>query len=356
LLALFTIIRAYTEDGGSRYIVQPGLLEFQNAEGGFRVAFGFLERGQATGAARTWNLFPVRLSLRAGKQEFLIALNGLSLLGPGGVTVGKPVKVTGVKRGDLVSVGGEVTVQGTVEGDVWALGADVKLLPGASVTGDVVALGGTVQADRRAAIRGNKQSLPNVKIPFVGLLASEHSAATFRFLVEVLGVLLFLLVLFLLVHYSGPNLLGLSGALASRWKGTLLYLVLAILLLPVAVALLVASILGIILVPVLAVAVVVLAYTGFAGVAVRLGLWMRGRREDVGAGEAYASGLLGLLVLKGPVMLGILFTLLTAELFRGIGRFLTGLGTAAVCVAVLYGFGGVLQYLRQLRERTRAGT
>jgi hypothetical protein len=356
LLALFTIIRAYTEEGGSRYIVQPGLLEFENAEGGLRVAFGFLERGRGEGGARAWNLFPVRISLRAGKQQFVIALNGLSLFGPGGVVVGKAVKITGIKRGDVVSVGGPVTVQGTVEGDVWTLGADVKLLAGASVTGDVVALGGTVQADRRASIGGNKQSLPSVKIPFIGLLSSEHSAATFRFIVEVLGVLLFLLVLFLLVHFSGRNLLGLSRVLASRWKGVLLYLVLAILVLPVAVALLVASILGMVLVPALAVVVVVAAYAGFTGVTVRLGLWMRGRRGEVSPGEAYASGLLGLLVLKGPVLLGILFTLLTAELFQGIGRFLSGLGTAAVYVAALYGFGGVLQYLRQAREPAGGGS
>jgi len=347
LLALFTIIRAYTEEGGNRYLVQPGLLEFENAEGGARLAFGLLERGQGAGGVRTWNLFPVRLSLRVGKQQFLLALNGLSLLGREGLAVGRPVKIAGVRRGDVLSVGGKVTVQGTVEGDVWTLGADIQLEPGASVSGDVVAVGGTVQADRRAVIRGDKQSLPNVKVPFIGLLASEHSAATFRFILQLLGVLLFLLVLFLLVHFSRRGLLGVSAALASRWKGSLLYLALAVLVLPAAVALLVASIVGIILVPALAVLLVVAGYAGFVAVAVRLGLWMRGRHEEPAAGATYASGLLGLLALKGPVMLGILFTLLTADLFQGVGRFLSGLGTAAVGAAALYGFGGVLQHLRQ---------
>lgn len=348
LLALFTIIRAYTEEGGSRFVVQPGLLEFENAEGGVRMAFGFLERGEADGGGRLWNLFPVRLSLRVGKQQFLLALNGLSLLGREGVVVGRPVKVTGVRKGDLLSVGGKVTIVGTVEGDVWALGADIVVEPGASVTGDVVAVGGTVRADRRALIRGDKQSLPNFRVPLLGLLASEHSAATFRFILQLLGVLLFLLVLFLLGHFAERGLLGVSSALASRWRGALLHVVLAILLLPAAVALLVASVLGIILVPLLAVLVVVLAYVGFVGAAVRLGQWMRG--QEPGRGSAYLSGLLGLLALKGPVLLGILFTLLTADLLQGIGAFLSGLGTAVALVAALWGLGGVLQYLRDRPE------
>ena len=108
LLALFTILRANAQDGGegsARYLVQPGVLEFQGNEGGARVAFGFLERVQDGESGRTWNLFPVRISLRAGKQSFLIALNGLSFLSPSGLVIGRPVKITGVKRGDVVRAG-----------------------------------------------------------------------------------------------------------------------------------------------------------------------------------------------------------------------------------------------------------
>ena len=116
LLALFTILRANaqgsapgsapgSEGTASRYVVQPGLLEFEGAEGGARVAFGFLERTDGEGRIRTWSLFPVRVSLRAGKQNFVIALNGLSFLSPSGLVIGRPVKITGVKRGDVVSIG-----------------------------------------------------------------------------------------------------------------------------------------------------------------------------------------------------------------------------------------------------------
>jgi hypothetical protein len=348
LLALFTIIRAYAQEqqGESRYIIHPGLLEFESTEGGARLAFGFLERSEEQGPGRTWNLFPVRLSLRAGKQSFLIAMNGLSFLSPSGLRIGRPLTVRGVKRGDVISVGGDVTVDGTVEGDVWTLGANIKLLPGATVSGDAVALGGTVEADRRSKIGGNKQSLPNIKIPFLSLLGSEHSAATFRFIIEMLGVCLFLLVLFLFVHFGKGHLSGLGGVFSSHWKGAILYLVLALLIIPVLIALLVVSVVGILIIPFISILVMFLAYSGYVAMAVRLGLWLRKSSPDVAPAQAYTTGLLGLLVLKGPVLLGILFTLLTADFFHGLGRFLSVVGTIAVSAATLYGFGGVLQYIR----------
>jgi len=348
LLALFTIIRAYAQEQEieNRYIIQPGILEFETTEGAARLAFGFLERSEEEGPGRTWNLFPLRLSLRAGEQTFLIAMNGLSFLSPSGLRVGRPVTVRGVKRGDVISIGGEVTVEGSVEGDVWTLGANINLAAGSTVAGDVVALGGEVLADRKSKIGGNKQSLPNIKIPFLSLLSSEHSAATFRFIVEALGVCLFLLVLLLVVHFGPHHLSGLAGVLSSGWKGSILYLVLALLIVPLIIALLVVSVIGILVIPLFSIVLMIFAYLGFVAAAARLGLWLRKSSADVTPGEMYTTGLLGLLVLKGPVLLGILFTLLTTDFFRGVGRFLSVIGTFAVVVATMYGFGGVLQYLR----------
>jgi len=218
------------------------------------------------------------------------------------------------------------------------------------VTGSVVALGGVVRAQQGAQIRGNKYSLPNLKIPLLRLLSSGDSAATFGFLVQACGILLYLLVLFLAVHFGRQHLAGLAGSLASRWKATVLYLVLAVFLLPLAAALLVATILGIVVLPFLAAALLLLAYLGWLGATVRLGLWLRRLPADAPAAAAYTSGLLGLLVLRGPVLLGILFGLLSSGLFQVIGRILFGLGTAGTILAALYGFGGSLRYLRTLGD------
>jgi hypothetical protein len=346
LLALFTVLRSYGQpaSGGARYVLQPGLLEIDTSEGGARIAIGLLER--AGGAPRTWSLLPIRVELSSGKQRLSLALNGLSLLSPSGLRVGRPVRVTGQKQGDVISVGGRVTVAGTVLGDVWTFGADVLLEPRAVVTGSVVALGGVVRTERGALIRGTKHSLPNIKIPLLRLLASGDSAATFRFLIQAFGIVLYLLVLFLLVHFSHERLSGLAGALASNWKGAILYLVLAVFLIPLAAALLIATILGIVVVPILAVAVLLLAYLGYLGATVRLGLWLRRLPSDAPAAAAYTSGLLGLLVLRGPVLLGILFGLLQTGLFQALGSILFALGTAATVAAGLYGFGGMLRFLR----------
>jgi cytoskeletal protein CcmA (bactofilin family) len=348
LLALFTILRAYGEDRqqGARYILHPGVLEFETAEGSGQLAFGLLDLAGTDGQGRSWNLLPLRVSLSSGKQSFTLALNGLSLLAPGGMRIGRPVRITGQKTGDVISIGGEVTVAGTVDGDVWTLGARVRLLPQSVVTGSVVALGGTIEADRRALIRGNKYSLPNLKIPLLDLLSSGQSAATFRFLIELMGVLLYLLVLFLVVHFARERFTGLTGALGSYWKGSILYLVLSAFVLPLVLALLVATILGILLVPFLVLAVLVLGYLGYLGATVRLGLWIRRQKTEVAAVEAYTSGLLGLLIVKGPAVLGILFGLLASEALQAVGRFLFALGTVEMIAAALYGFGGVLRFLR----------
>lgn len=345
LLALFTVLRVHGEAAGVRYALHPGLLEIQTADGSARIAFGLLDRSKGN----VWNLFPLRVSLGAGRQSLSLSLNGLSLLAPAGRSFGRPVRVTGRREGDLVSFAGPVTVEGRVTGDVWCFGADIRLGPRAVVTGDVVALGGRVLAERGAQIRGNKHSLPNVRIPLLRLLASPQSAAALRALVELMGIVLYLLLLFLAVHFAGGPLQGLAAALASQWRGALLHLALSVLLIPLAAALLVATIVGIFLVPALGVAVLALAYLGYLGATVRLGSWLRGGEPAGGPASIYTAGLLGLLVIKGPALLGILLGLLSAELFRGIGRVLFVVGSVETAVAAAYGFGGTLRCLRVSR-------
>jgi len=155
-----------------------------------------------------------------------------------------------------------------------------------------------------------------------------------------------LLALFLVVHFARGRLAGLAGALGTHWKGAILYLVLAVFLIPLAAALLIATIVGIVVVPLLALAVLLLAYLGYLGATVRLGLWLRRLPADAPAAATYTSGLLGLLVLRGPVLLGILLGLLASGFFQALGRILFALGTAATIAAALYGFGGGLRSLR----------
>lgn len=354
LLALFTIIRAYAGEGDAksgaeepRLAIYPGVVEFRDGEENARLAFGVLD---ASGEGRrTWNIFPVRISLQSDRRYLHLGLNGLAFATGQAVSIGKPLRIRGLKRGDVLSIGGEVEVEGTIEGSLWSFGADIRLLPGSTVTGDVVALGGTIEADRKALIQGGKEALPNFRIPLLGLLTSEHSAAVFLVLLESLRVVLFLILLFLLVQCARPALRGLTTALASGWRDSLLALVLGLLIVPILTLLLVLSILGVLMVPFLFVLLVGLAYLGYLGAATRLGLWIRGLEEGPPA-FLYTSGLLGLLVLKGPVFIGLLLSFSDSDALSAVGRFLTSLGTAGVIAAVLFGLGGSLTWLRRRAE------
>jgi hypothetical protein len=77
LLALFTILRSYGQSasGGTRYVLEPGVLEIDTAEGSARIAFA---AGARRGTARTWSLFPIRGVLL--RQRLALALNGWVLL------------------------------------------------------------------------------------------------------------------------------------------------------------------------------------------------------------------------------------------------------------------------------------
>ena len=130
------------------------------------------------------------------------------------------------------------------------------------------------------------------------------------------------------------------------------FILLVLLIIPVLMALLIVSVVGILIIPFLSILLIFLAYIGYVATAFRLGLWLRKGSADASPAQTYTTTLLGLLVIKGPVLLGILFTLLTADFFQGIGRFLSVIGTVAVVAVTVYGLGGVLQHIR---ARTRAG-
>jgi hypothetical protein len=355
LLALFTILRVQAsgqrEEGeANRYLLHPGLIEIQGQEQGLRLAFGLLERSGEDGAL--WDVLPLSVSVRSGSKQLSLGLSGLSLLTRRGVSVGRPLLVEGEHDGDVVSVGGEVTIRGRVDGDVWSLGSDIVLEKNAYVTGDVVALGGEIAAARGAYIRGDKQSLPAVKLPFVGLLASNRSAAVFRLLIAAAGILLYLLLLLILCQFGGRHLPALSRALGAQWRGALVSLLIVLLLVPVLALLLTVSLVGILLLPLLILLVLVLAYAGFMGATLWLGEGLLGRKSQ-GIPRLYAAAALGFLIIKLPLLLGLMGALFSPTALQAVARVLTAAGTGLTVLAALYGLGGTVNFLR-IRARGAA--
>lgn len=335
LLALFSILRAHSQEPTRRLIVHPSLVDLAGEDSGLSFGFGIVE---ATGDRnQLWSVFPIRMSLHSGKERLVLSLSGLDLLTRRGLNFGRPMSVSGVHRGDLVSVGGDVVVTGVVEGSVWVFGADATIRAGARVDGDVVALGGKVNTERGAALSGNRQSLPGLRIPFLGFITSRQSAETLQLVIDLFGVGLYLLALFLALHFRAEYLGRQVAIVTSAWKSNLLYLFLGGMLGPVLVAALIASVVGLLLVPVLLVALLVSTYFGFLGVSVRLGrVFLKGDDEPL---KLFGAGLIGLVLIRGPTLAGRMLAIFASDMFVAVGAMLKVIGGVALFLALLYGFG-----------------
>ncbi len=346
LLALFSILRAQAQESEpNRITVHPSLVQFADGENVVSLGFGLAEADDEK--QKTWNIFPLRVVLRSGDKRFYLALNGLTFLTRSGLNFGGEKVIKDRYQGDVISIGGPVTIHGTVEGSVWTFGADVTLKSSAVVTGDVIALGGKIEAERGARIKGNKHSIPQMTIPFLGFLTSPQSAETLLFIIELFGVLLFLLVLFIVLHFRQSDLLAMSRIASESWKANLLYLLLGVAIIPILIVLLVASVVGVFLIPVLFILLLAVTYFAFTGASVRLGQLLLKGDIDVPA-RAYLCGLLGFFVIRIPSLLGRLLSLLTSEALVAIGGFLKIVGTVVLFLVALYSFGAGLMYLRSV--------
>ncbi|MDF1565632.1 MAG: polymer-forming cytoskeletal protein [Deltaproteobacteria bacterium] len=201
----------------------------------------------------------------------------------GSVVIEEGATVTG----DAVAMGGSVRVEegATVQGDVTALGGSVSIGAGVTVTGDVAALGGSVDVDPSAEVLGSRVGSsrrshhhhgdggPPAKMIIIP--DSEESrglAGFFSDIVSTTAQYLTVLVLAFLLIVAMPKRIDrmrrpLQGDLA---KSILAGLLLFIAFLPVTL-LLVMTVVGIFLVPVLLLAYLATAVLGWTVVSLRVG-------------------------------------------------------------------------------------
>jgi hypothetical protein len=343
LLAIFSVIRAYTQGRGARgpgVALGPGLIEVSGGTGTLSIAFGLLE----SGAGGAGNLLPLRIVYSDGSTNLAIGLNGFSFLLGSGASVGRPVQVDSPRTGDVVSIGGAVTVNSRVTGDVWAFGADVALLAGANVGGNVVAIGGRVRADPRARVAGAVSALPGLRLPFLGAMAGSSVAAA-ELGREVLLFLLSGLVLFLAAFFLTPQLSGIAASSRRRWRQALLTAALGLVVVPAVVLLLIVSVLGIFFVPFLILGVLVAAFGGYLALAARLGAGLR-RSSAQSSVFLFSSGVLGLFVLKAPALAGIILDLVKSSVAGTVGQVLRMVSLVATAAFLVFGFGAVLAHVR----------
>jgi hypothetical protein len=349
LIALFSALRAYTDPISAPGVaLHPGLVEIGDGSTSIGIAFGIMERSGEEPS--TWSLLPLRLVYKSGDTNVTVGLNGLSFLLQGGVSVGRPFKVDSPHAGDVLSVGGKVFVNSRVEGDVWVVGADIELSPRAEVTGSVIALGGKVVAAGGAVVHGSVSQVPQIKIPFLGILGTQFSVQVLATGRQLLGYILLGFALFLSCYYREGHARMMYQSIPVSWRETLITLAVSFVVIPVVTLLLIVSVIGVFFIPVLAFVVIILGLDGFLFLCVRLGGMLR--QLDLAQSRnvplsLLTSGLLGLFIVKLPALVGIFLTLLRSGATSLIGQMLQVITLACVSAAMVYGFGAALALSRR---------
>ena len=343
LLALFSALRAYTENAPGVQL-HPGVVEIGDGTSTVGIEFGVMEKSGES----FWNVLPLRVVYRSGASTVTLGLNGLSFLLRGGAHIGRSVAVNSPVTGDVISIGGKVTVSSRVDGDVWTLGADIDLGPKAEVTGNIVALGGKVKAAAGSVVRGSLSQMPELKIPFLGLLGTQFSVQVLSLGRQLLGYLLLGFALLLSSFYRTRRARSLYSSLAGTWREPVVTMAIALVVVPLIVVLLVMSVVGIFFLPVLVFALVLMGLEGFLILCARLGGMLRRLPADGGSDPLtlLTSGLLGLFLVKVPAFIGIFLTLVNAGVANVLGQILQLITLAATAAGIAYGFGASMANVR----------
>lgn len=238
------------------------------------------------------------------------------------VVFGGPLIVHGKVAGDAVAIGGSVTVSGEVTEDVAAVGGDLILEAGAEVGGDVVSVGGEVKIDDDARVGGQIIEVPlGPKLRFgawpAAIFGRGHDwragedhfefspwgvATDFMWEAFTLIVLGLLTCLVMLVAREPLQRVKRKAA-AEPWKSGLVGLLVLILFAPLLVLvtlILVISIIGIplvLLVPFFILALLLVAFLGYSGVALGTGEFLRDR-FGWQISSPYVTLLLGVLTIQ----------------------------------------------------------
>jgi uncharacterized RDD family membrane protein YckC len=196
-------------------------------------------------------------------------------------------RVTGPVSDSAASVLGNTYVDSRVEGDVVAVLGDVELGPHANIGGDVAAVGGTLKRDPDAITHGESQAVFSTHIGFDWLRPwVRHCLLYGRPLALVAGVgwawivalsLLALYVFLALLFRDGVN--HCVRTFESRPGQSILAALLTVLLLPIVVALLCITVVGIAAVPFVIIGLICASLFGKAVVLAWLGGRCFGKQE-----------------------------------------------------------------------------
>jgi hypothetical protein len=267
-----------------------------------------------------------------------------------------------VVSGDVVAIGGSVAVRGEVRGEVVAVGGAVDLGPRAVVTGDVTVVGGTLTRETGAVVRGEVREVSLGGLTFDGWRrrSRDHEGwsgapgwtwRTPSALERLIGTLVrfamycLLAAIVVLVGRDHVDRVGRLAAAESLKAGAigLFSQLLFVPLLVIAIIVLLITIIGIpfiALIPFGVVALVIIAFIGFTGVAHVIGRTF-GARFGLTTSDPYVTTFTGVLIILAPILLSRIVAVAIGGLAYPMTFVLSMVGSVGEYLAWTVGFGAM---------------
>nr|WP_242844814.1 polymer-forming cytoskeletal protein [Clostridium botulinum] len=173
-----------------------------------------------------------------------------------------------VENADVISIGADIYVNGTVNGNVTSIGGNVYI--NGKVTGDATAIGGRVTKGSKGIIKGTiKEKFKKSKIPFINSNRNIESTK-FDYSKVVSAILLFILciIAYRLMPY---NEVRMASAIDKEFGKSLIYGYGAIIFIVMLLITLLFSIVGIILIPIVAIVFLITFLMGFTSMCLYVG-------------------------------------------------------------------------------------
>lgn len=234
----------------------------------------------------------------------------------------------GVEVDGVVSIGGSVRVYGHVDNDVVSIGGNVFLGEQSVVRGDVISVGGPVVREPGAQVRGRITSVETPRIMSLFSGFDMPDLPTFNGFIPFIGFVLLALCIVALI----PSTVGfISYNLEHDTLKTFAWGVLATVLILPLVFVFIASIVGIVLIPVLIILVACAFLLGYVAVC-----QLVGKKITIAVKKA-----------GRPILLE---TVLGTVVLAGIGM-IPVIGWLIQTVALVAGFGGVIFSIIARRRR-----
>jgi hypothetical protein len=278
----------------------------------------------------------------------------------GSIVVEKDEVITG----DVVAVGGSVDVYGQVMGDAVAVGGRVYAHDGATIMGDAVSVGGRVEVDEGAKVMGERVSvaigLPGFRLGLKKEIGDFDRPPFFGFIAKIVWIAATLLLSIVFFAIAGSRIDVVSRRVEAQPGQSFLIGFLGAFATPIGIAvtavLLVVTIIGIFLLPVLVLLVILTFAGGFLGVALAVGrrlvAWRDRSAALAPAHGSYTYLIVGYLALHALVILGMFIGLIPG--ISVVSGMLKAFGVFTIIFAFFVGYGALL--LSNFGTRTGTAT